>query len=107
MTSLKTTNRPAAALLLGLMLLAWLMSPPAALAKKDDDRDRLRFYGWVEVMPEGLHGTWVIGGQLVTTNPRTEFDQSDGPLVIGGCAKVDIRGGLVHEIDSEPPQDCR
>lgn len=107
MAALKNTGRPAAILLLGLLLFAWLTSPSSALAKKDDDRDRLRFYGWVEVMPEGLHGTWVIGGQQVTTNPRTEFDQADGPLVVGGCAKVDIRGGLVHEIDSEPLQDCR
>lgn len=86
---------------------AWLMAPATTLAKEDHERDRTRFYGWVEVMPEGMHGTWIIGGQQVTTNPQTEFDQTEGPLVVGGCAKVDIRGGLVHEIDSEPPRDCR
>lgn len=103
----KDKSRLTTTLLLGMMLFLWLVSPSAVLAKKDDDRDRLRFYGWVEVMPEGLHGTWIIGGREVTTNPRTEFDESEGPLLVGGCAKVDIRGGLVHEIDSEPPQDCR
>jgi hypothetical protein len=48
-----------------------------------------------------------IGGFAVTTNPATRFDQLDGPLAVGGCAKVDIRNGLVHEIDSEPLEDCR
>lgn len=95
------------ALVLGLMLASFLVAPVAAVAKDDHDRDRARFYGWVEVMPEGLHGTWIIGGQQVTTNARTEFDQLDGPLMVGGCAKVDIRGGLVNEIDSEPARDCR
>lgn len=58
-------------------------------------------------MPPGLHGTWTIGGRQVTTSPHTRFDQLDGPLQVGGCAKVDIRGGAVHEIDSEPPRNCR
>lgn len=91
------------------VLLASLVSmmPGPAGAKDADDRDRIRFYGWVESMPAGLHGTWIIGGQQVTTSPHTEFDQLDGPLVPGGCAKVEIRGGAVHEIDSEPPGDCR
>ncbi|MDW7711215.1 MAG: hypothetical protein SCH98_12145 [Deferrisomatales bacterium] len=84
---------------------AALLSPAVAGAR--DDRDRVRFYGWVESMPEGLHGTWVIGGRQVVTGPGTRFDQTDGPLVVGGCAKVDVRGGAVHEIDSEPPEDCR
>lgn len=94
-------------LVLVLMLTAWLTPPSVALAKQDDDRNRQRFYGWIEVMPETLHGTWIIGGREVTTNPRTEFDMSDGPLQVGGCAKVDIREGVFHEIDSEPPKDCR
>ncbi len=58
-------------------------------------------------IPAGLQGTWNISGHQLTTNPQTEFDQVDGPLIIGGCAKVDLRNGLVHEIDSEPIDDCR
>ncbi|MEW6490144.1 MAG: hypothetical protein AB1578_19835 [Thermodesulfobacteriota bacterium] len=81
------------------------VAPGPAEAK--DDRDRTRFYGWVESMPEGFHGTWLIGGRQVTTSPQTQFDQTDGPLRVGGCAKVDVRGAVVHEIDSEPPEDCR
>lgn len=89
-----------------LLTLTICLLAPATLQAKDD-ADRTRFYGLVEAMPEGMHGTWIIGGQEVTTHPRTEFDQTQGPLQIGACAKVDIRGGMVHEIDSEPPSDCR
>lgn len=99
-------NRPFVALAVSFTLAAISMVPAAAVAK-DDNRDRFRFYGWVESMPEGLHGTWIIGGQRVTTTPGTEFDQEEGPLMVGGCAKVDIRGGAVHEIDSEPAGNCR
>jgi hypothetical protein len=95
------------ALLLTLAIGATLAAPGDVWAKRGGDKDRERFYGWVESMPEGLHGTWIIGGQEVTTSPQTQFDETDGPLRTGGCAKVDIRGGVVHEIDSEPPSDCR
>ena len=73
---------------------------------RDDTKDRVRFYGWVESMPEGMLGTWIIGGQTFVAGPGTEFDEVDGPLKVGGCAKVDIRGGALHEIDSEPHHDC-
>lgn len=76
-------------------------------AKDEEKRDRIRFYGVVETMPQDFHGNWVIGGNVVTTGPRTQFDQQEGPLRVGGCAKVDIRAGLVHEIDSEPAWSCR
>ena len=89
----------------GLVVAVMLIAPEPATAKKG--RDRIRFYGWVESMPQGLHGTWIIGGRMVTTNSQTQFDQEEGPLRIGGCAKVDIRSGRVHEIDSEPASDCR
>lgn len=86
---------------------AAMVLPQVASAKNDEKRERIRFYGIVEVMPQDLHGTWIIGGQILTTNAHTEFDQQEGPLRIGGCAKVDIRSGLVHEIDSEPASNCR
>jgi hypothetical protein len=107
MTRQTGKNFALTALVLGFTITAGLMTTATAVAKGGDEQDRFRFYGWVESMPEGLYGTWVIDGIRVTTNPRTEFDQEDGPLMVGGCAKVDIRDGLVHEIDSEPAGDCR
>ena len=59
------------------------------------------------MMPAGLQGIWTIGGLEYVTNPQTEFDQVDGPLIVGSCAKVDLRNGLVHQIESEPIDDCR
>ncbi len=79
-----------------------------ASARRGGDDDRLRFYGIIESRPvNGLHGQWVVGGRAVTTHPGTEFDQAEGALLVGNCAKVDIRNGRVHEIDSEPFHDCR
>jgi len=93
-------------------LLAWallliLSTPTLVDAKNDQHRDRVRFYGWVESLPQGLYGTWMISGRQITTNSRTEFDQFEGPLKTGACVKVDIRSGNVHEIDSEPTSNCR
>ena len=80
------------------------------LALEDDssggDENRIRILGIIRSMPAGLEGTWVIGGRTFTTVPETQFDQLEGPLVVGGCAKVDIRNGVVHEIDSEQIGDC-
>lgn len=91
------------------MLVPLLSMPDDALAKRGGDSGgRERFYGIIESMPAGgLHGTWVIGGRTLTTSAGTEFDQTEGPLAVNNCAKVDIRGGRVHEIDSEPMRDCR
>lgn len=81
--------------------------PDTALAKRGG-QDRARYYGIVESMPTpGFHGDWVIGGRTVSTGPQTQFDQREGALGIGVCAKVDFRNGRVHEIDSEPMRNCR
>ncbi len=83
-------------------------APDAAMAKRGgDDDNRSRFFGIIEKRPQdGLQGEWVIGGQTFITVPGTEFDEVDGPLEVGSCAKVDIRNGRVHEIDSESMEKC-
>ena len=98
--------RSASALTVALMLAA---VPNMALAKRGGDGDnRSEFYGLVQARPEnGQHGDWVIGGRTVTTDAGTEFDQSEGSLQVGSCAKVQIRNGRIHEIDSEPSRNCR
>jgi hypothetical protein len=109
----KTYNiRPLVIMALTLALaivLPMFLMPDSVLARRggtDDNRDR--FYGIVQSRPDGgLQGVWVIGGRKITTGPGTEFDQLEGPLVVGACAKVDIRNGRVHEIDSEPLRDCK
>lgn len=97
-------------LVMGAMVLSLLL--PTALSAdtamaKGKDTNRERFYGIIQSKPARLQGTWVIGGRTVITSRGTQFDQLDGPLVVGACAKVDIRNGSVHEINSEPARNCR
>ena len=87
-----------AALLLGI--------PGWVLAKRGGDQIRSTVYGVVEARPETLVGRWVIGGRVFMADGTTEFDQSEGPLRVGTCAKVHLRDGFVHEIDSEPMRNC-
>jgi hypothetical protein len=54
-----------------------------------------------------LQGEWVIGGRTFKTGAGTEFDEAEGRLTAGSCAKVEVRSGRVHEIDSEPMSDCQ
>lgn len=72
-----------------------------------DEGGRERFYGIVESMPEGRTGEWIIGSRRFVADRATEFDETEGRLAVGQCAKVDIRNGRIHEIDSEPASDCR
>lgn len=92
-------------LLAGLLL---ALTTDMALAKRGGDASRSEFYGIVQVVPEnGRQGEWVIGGHTFVADSGTEFDESEGPLELGSCAKVHIRKDRIHEIDSEPMTDCR
>ena len=95
------------------LALAALLVPAVAAAKRDrhggeheHHEDHHGSAGRITAVPEGRVGTWVIGGQAFQSDRSTELDESDGPLVVGACAHVDLRGGRVHEIDSEPASHC-
>ena len=88
-------------------LLMILMSDLAIARRGGGDENHYEFYGIVQVRPHNVRqGEWVIGGRTFIADQGTEFDETEGPLSIGSCAKVHIRNGRVHEIDSEPIQDC-
>jgi len=74
-----------------------------------DNHNRSEFYGIVQSRPENaLEGVWVvIGGRTFKADPGTEFDQTEGKLTIGRCAKVHIQSCRVHEFDSEQMRYCR
>lgn len=93
----------------GAITLSIVLTTDTVLAREGGDRkDRAEFYGIVQKRPEkGMQGTWVIGDRAFTIGADTEFDQSEGQLKVGSCAKVHIRNGRVHEIDSEPMRNCR
>ena len=77
-------------------------------AQAGDDLPEWR--GKVTTMPADKTGEWVIGGKTFTAGANTEFDELEGELGVGVCAKVkyeDVSGTLyAHKIDSEPAGDC-
>ena len=104
---MNTKLRMLAGTLLAATVLTVALWIPSAFAK-DGDEPRTEFKGIVTEKPHGtLTGVWVIDGRQIRTGPDTQFDQAEGPLVVGACVKVKIRNGRIHEIDSEPPHSCR
>ena len=85
------------------------LSADMAQAKRGgSDENRFEFYGIVQERPQdGQQGVWVIGGRTFIADQQTEFDENEGNLSLDGCAKVHVRNGRVHEIDSEPMHDCQ
>jgi hypothetical protein len=95
-------------IIISLAIVVSLFSITAYAKRNSKDGARNIFIGIVQSMPSGgLHGDWIIGDNTFSTVPGTEFDQTDGPLAVNGCAKVEVRNGMVHEIDSEPLSDCK
>ena len=66
-----------------------------------------KYYGIIESRPETLQGEWVIRGRTFRTEAKTKFDQSEGPLRVGSCAKVRIRNDHVREISNGLWHYCR
>jgi hypothetical protein len=103
----KVTASTAMKFIIATLLLAFVCStflPANTVYAKDGD---IVHRGIIQQKPAtGLQGTWKIGGKIFKTTARTQFDQLEGPLVKGACAKVKIRNGAVKEIDSEPLSDC-
>ena len=80
---------------------------------EDDDEgdDEDKVHGIVEGMPgTGLIGRWIIGGVEYLTDGDTEFEQNDGPFVIGACVEVEIRSdgdpAIIDEIETEEMYKC-
>ncbi len=90
-----------------LLLLGVLAAMASFSVFAGDDDHRWEYYGVIKSIPDdGFHGEWTIGERVFTTDSGTEFDQEEGILEVGKCAKVEVRNGRVHEIDSEPMRDC-
>lgn len=83
------------------VLCSLLVLSVAQVSLADED-----FYGVVESRPDGIMGTWVIGGKSVEATEITQLDEDYGPITVGTCVEVDIDDGKVEEIESEPPHKC-
>ncbi len=49
----------------------------------------------------------MIAGRTLTVTDTTELDEDDGPLLVGACAQVELKGIVVKEIESEETSKCR
>ena len=65
-------------------------------------------YGLLEVFPEGLVGSWTVSGQSYTATTSTQFEQSDGPFVVGRCVEVKYlpTDRTAIEIETKEPARC-
>jgi len=83
---------------------------PSETPTPDDDKTKMR--GIVDDLPDsGLTGTWVIDGAEYLADDSTEFEQSDGPFVIGACVEVELHASgdpaLIDEIETENMGHCQ
>ena len=69
--------------------------------------ESVKIYGPIESRPEGKEGTWIIAGRTFTVTDTTKLDEDNGPLVVGACAQVELKGIVVQEIESEETSKCR
>ncbi|MGB0386754.1 MAG: DUF5666 domain-containing protein [Ardenticatenaceae bacterium] len=71
---------------------------------------RSKSYGLIETMPEGLIGSWTIGGMTFEATESTQFEQEDGDFAVGMCVEVtyttanDVNSAT--EIESEDAYRC-
>jgi len=65
------------------------------------------YYGLIVTRPDALQGDWVIGDRTFYPNAKTKFDQSEGALTVGSCAKVQVRNDRVRKIERRPQDNCR
>lgn len=65
-------------------------------------------YGVVDSFPAGLVGSWSVGGQPYTATTSTQFQQNDGPFVVGGCVEVKYTpaDSTAVEIETKEPARC-
>ncbi len=54
------------------------------------DGSHTKFYGTVEQLPiDGLVGTWIVSGRIVTTTINTWIDQEHGTAMVGAYVEVE------------------
>ena len=64
------------------------------------------FYGTIESRPTTNIGIWIISGQQVEVNDKTDLDADNGALVVGACVEVEHDKGVAEDIESMKPAKC-
>lgn len=68
------------------------MCDPSGICTAPDQAGKitLELRGTIDGRPQnGPTGTWIIAGVTLIVDDKTEIDQDDGSLVVGGCADVE------------------
>lgn len=103
--SLKGGNMRAVAVLVALFALVSAGIVPAAGSEEvpgegkrihREEKYEKKLYGVVEKMPDGVVGTWVVGGKEVAVNEKTVIDEEHGLLEVG--AYLEIKGSFIDGV---------
>ncbi len=83
---------------------------PSETPTPDDDGSKVR--GVVDILPSsGLTGKWVIDGVEYLADDSTEFEQNDGPFVVGACVEIELHASgdpaVIDEIETEDMGRCQ
>lgn len=82
------------------VFLLFLSTQPSISAEEE-------YTGIIESRPEGVAGTWVVGGNSYNATEKTKIDEEKGPLKVGACAEVEIIDGKFTEIETVSPKKCK
>ncbi len=69
--------------------------------------DEVEITGIIELRPVSAQGTWIIDGVKYRVPKKVELDDEKGPLGIGACVEIELEGGVVKEIETKDPDECR
>ena len=77
-----------------------------------DPGDQMKVRGIVESLPaSGLIGAWIVNGVEYLADGDTEFEQNDGPFVVGACVELELRASsnpaIIDEIETENMARCQ
>ncbi len=69
--------------------------------------DEVEITGIIDLRPVSAQGTWIIDGVKYRVPKKVELDDEKGPLGIGACVEIELDGGVVKEIETKDPDECR
>ncbi len=82
-------------------VLALLLALPRPATAQDE-----QWHGVLSARPTGVAGAWVVGERTFTATSDTTLREEHGPLEVGACVLVTLRGDVVHTIASAPTEAC-
>ena len=96
------------AILIVILLPAFFMLLVVNLLADEGDDEYEEVYGIVEAFRANLLGEWIVSGVAYTATIETQFEQEDGPFIVGGCVEVAFvpETNTAVEIGTTDADDC-